>query len=508
MLRHIYKLYSPLQKHIHFKHVKCSELLSFAEQLSNFRQELIEKFDNDGQLLDTYSYLNKIFFKLCGSFLNYSEVIGKDAEKTIIDKLMSSKDSYPSFFDKIVKPLAMSIKQVLETEQNYMTDFLCEHINKNCNRSHKIALITKRALSIEEKELINRRINLPVDINYYTENNFRKSVVMFDEVVFVGTPSYYGSFATNTLKAPHTYFVAYEMFSNKLTQKSFFSDIHQQDIISTIYSNVSIDKEIKNTHRVEISQEDSVKYTIKRVLEEQNEKGENVHNVVKASIVLLENGRFIFVPDDSKIRVLSLNTKRNQVIVNHITLKDLEEDDFIIIRNERDTKLIAEVADYEILREEAEYLRLLQEKWKKRLRYNVMKKGIKRVSEILSNRYGMTTASSQSIRSWCGEECICPTELPLLLQALKYDKNEVDHIYQAMKKIQTAHRDAGRVISRKLMNEITPSICQELQQKGSITFKSSNFNGASFNIDRVVAIDRSKHNVLQSNLMKVYRKDL
>jgi hypothetical protein len=509
LLREVHKLYFPSQKHIHFKHVKCNELLSLAEHLSNFKEELSDKFDNDEQLLETYSYLNRIFFTLCGSFLPYSEVINKNTEKELINKLSSLKASYPDFFDKIGKPLAMSVKQVLETKQNYMTDFLCSHINKSHIRSYKIALITKRALFLEEKDLFNRKINPILNISYYTENSFRKSAIMFDEVIFVGTPNYFGSFAVNTLKAAHTYFISYEMFSNRLIPKSLFPDIHQQDIISTVYLNVSIDKEMKKVNRIEINQEDLVKSAVQKVLAEQNKnEADSVNHAVKASVVLLENDRFLFVSDDSKIRVLSPNTKKNHIIVNQITLKDLEEDDFIIIRNERDTKLIAEVADHEILKEEAEYLRSLQEKWKKRLRYNVMKKGAKRVSEILTNRYGMTTASPQTVRLWCSEESICPTELPVLLQALKYDKNETDHIYQAMKKIQIAHRDAGRIISRKLMNEITADIYEELQQKGSITFESSNFNGASFNIERVVAIDRSKHYVLQSNLMKVYQKDL
>jgi hypothetical protein len=512
LLRDICKLYTNFEKNIYLKSVKCSELFSLAEQLSSFNREIIEKADKDTKLLEIYNYLSGIFFTLCRSFLPYSHVISKNNEKEIIHRLLGIKNNYPYFFDKFGKTLAMSFKEVLETEHNYMTEFLCDHINKHQTRSYKIALVTKRSLSPEEKELLNQKISSILNVTYYTENSFRKSAKVFDEVIFVGSPSYFGSFAVNTLKAYHTYFVFYEMFSDNLKLKSPFlnSDIYQQNIISTINLNVKIHKDVEKTHKIEFNEDYLVKSSIQKVLEEQNTNtSDDVHHLVKATVVLLENDRFLFVSDETKIRVLTPNIKKDRVIVNQITLKDLEEDDFIIIRNERDNSLIAEVADQEILKEEAKYLRALQKKWKKRLRYNVSKKGIMRVSEILTNRYKMTTASPQTVRFWCNEESICPTELPVLLQALKFDENEVILIYQAMKQIQIAHREAGRIISRKLMEEIKPDIFEELQQKGSITFKSSNFNGASFNIERVVAINRSKHyDVLQSNLMKVYHRDL
>src|SRR5699024_1357646 len=155
----------------------------------------------------------------------------------------------------------------------------------------------------------------------------------------------------------------------------------------------------------------------------------------EASIVFLENDRFLFAPQDSKIRVFFPEEKNN--FVKQKNFNEVEEDDYIVIRNESDTKLIAEVAD-QILKSKAKDYRLTQKKWKKRLLYNVEQKGINKVSQILSKKYRLKTASTVSIRNWCNENSISPTELPKLLKALKYTEKEVEEIYRKMKEIRRA----------------------------------------------------------------------
>lgn len=201
-----------------------------------------------------------------------------------------------------------------------------------------------------------------------------------------------------------------------------------------------------------------------------------------------------------KIRVFSPNEKRK--FIKQLNFKDIEEDDYIVIRNERDTKLIAEVADQDVLKANAKKFRLLQNDWKDKLRYNVKQKGIRKVSKILINKYNINTASLASLRSWCNEESICPTELPKILKAIKYDENKIKETYETMKVIQQAHRKAGRIISQKLMSELSNGILKELQEKGFYTFMSKEFNGASFNIERIVSIDSSIHLIAPYNLMK------
>ncbi|MEH7537435.1 hypothetical protein V7167_25220, partial [Bacillus toyonensis] len=89
-----------------------------------------------------------------------------------------------------------------------------------------------------------------------------------------------------------------------------------------------------------------------------------------------------------------------------------------------------------------------------------------------------------------------------ILKALKYEDNRIKETYEIKKKIQQAHIKAGRIISEKVMNELSNDILKELQEKGYYTFMSKELNGVSFNIERIVSIDHSVHLIAPYNLMR------
>lgn len=494
-------LYSLNSSTVLFKHVKSNELIPLATGIEKFKNETHDRYDNDEHLNEIYNFLRKIFFKFTTSFLPYNKVIRKELEQQLLTKFHQVKNSYPELFSNVVIHIAKSFRQVIACENNYLSDFLCEYINNKSEAGLKVAIVTKRAISIDEKLLISNKLKSFLKINYYTENSFRKEINTFDDVIYVGSPNYFGDYVKNTFKGKNITFISYDIFSNSLKPKRIFEDIDKRDVVSTIFEHVSFSTSIEKKENIILEQEQSLETFINKIIKEQQINESNTQeDVVEACIIYLENERFLFAPRDSKIRIFTPHEKSNSI--KQINFKDVEEDDYIIIRNERDTKLIAEVADQDILKSKAKEYRLLQNKWKKRLRFNVKKKGWKKVSYILMKKYHLKTASIASLRSWCNEESICPTELPKLLKALKYNEEDIKVIYSTMKKIQLAHRQAGRIISEKLMNELSSDIFRELQEKGFYTFMSSEFDGASFNIERIVSISKSKHLIAPYNLMK------
>lgn len=494
-------LYSLGEKTVLFKHVESNELLPFANSIEKFRLEIQNRYENDDHLVEVLNLLKKVFFKLASSLLPYNKVINKDTEDQIISKFIQIKKSYPELFTKVVIQIAKSFKEVLESTNNSLYDYLCNYINSRAETGLKVAIVTKRAITIEEKFLIIDGLKSFLKESFFTENSFRKDIETFDEVVFVGNPAYFGEYVKNTFKGKTVAFISYDIFTNSISPNKIFEDIDKKGVYSTIFDNVSFGEPIQKKSNITLEQAELLNTAVSKFLKEQKNTLEvNSQDAVEASIVYLENDRFLFAPKDSKIRVFSPNEKSN--FIKQLNFKDIEEDDFIVIRNDRDTRLIAEVADHDVLKKNAEKYRLLQNEWKDKLRFNVKKKGIRKVSEILINKYNINTASMASLRSWCNEDSICPTELPKILKALKYDEEIIKETYNTMKIIQLAHRKAGRIISDKLMSELSNDILKELQEKGYYTFMSKEFNGASFNIERIVSIDRSRHLIAPYNLMK------
>jgi hypothetical protein len=492
-------LYSLEKSNVLFKHVNSGEMLRFSNHVGEFKLEIQKKYDNDESLIEVLNFLNKIFFKLASSLQPYNQVIDNEMEKAIISKLMLTKKSYPELFNKTLLKAAKSIKDLKEINNNNLFDFICGFINKRAEVGLKVAIVTKRAISHHEKHLVNSSLKPFLKVCYFTENSFRKDFELFDEIIYVGNPFYFGDYVKSTFKGKTITFVSYDIFTNSFQPQNVFEDIDKEGTHSTIYKNVTIGETLPKKSVIEFNHGEVLSTSVSKFLNEQRNEV-NSQETVEACLVQLENDRFLFAPRESKIRVFNPNDKTN--LIKQIKFRDVEEDEYIVIRNERDTKLIAEVADQDVLKKSAKKYRLLQKDWKTKLRSNVKRKGLKRVSDILYNKYNIKTASSASVRSWCNEESICPTELPKILKAIKYDENKIKETYETMKKIQNAHIKAGRIISQKLMSELSQDIYKELQEKGFYTFKSKEFDGASFNIERIVSIDRTRHFIAQYNLMK------
>jgi len=494
-------LYSLRDKVVLFKHVESTELLPFANNIEKFRLEIQTRYENDDHLMEVLNLLKKVFFKIVSSLLPHNQVISKDTDDEVFSKFEQIKESYPELFKKVVITVAKSYKQVVESTKNNLYEYLCNHINSRAEAGLKVAIVSKRAITMEERKLIRNDLKSFLKVSYFTENSFRKDIEIFDEVVYIGNPSYFGEYVKTTFKGKIVTFISYDIFTNSLSPIRIFEDIDNIGVYSTVFDNVSFDNKIQRKSNINIEQEDVLSTAVSKFLEEQKNISEvNSQDAVEASIVYLENERFLFAPKDSKIRIYSPNEKEK--FIKQLNFKEVEEDDYIVIRNDRDTKLIAEVADHEVLKENAEKYRFLQREWKNKLRFHVERNGIRKTSEILLNKYHIGTASRTSLRSWCKEDSICPTELPKILKALKYEDDKIRDTYETMKIIQSAHRKAGRIISDKLMSELSNDILKELQEKGYYTFMSREFNGTSFNIERIVSIDRSRHLIAPYNLMK------
>lgn len=502
MLNKLSLFYNTSQRNVQLKHVHSEELSQLAKTLDTFRNIQEKHYRDDQHIQDVFAMLRGLFYKFCISLLPYDQVMDQGRQADIRKKLAQLKFWYPEFFASAVLPVAVALKNIFEKNKNDLTIELCRLINSQYDSD--IAVVSKRGFTSDEQRALNDNLQQECKITYFSETSFRNSLDFYKDVFFIGTASYYGAWASECIKSDTSYFISYDIFTNRAEIQSIFpKQLSKSKVFSNIGENIKVSNPLIKT--VNINNENlqiTAKEAVQRVLANQTEKDSSNMQPVDASIVYLENEHFIFVSKNSKIRIFTPN--RSGEFVKQISFQDLEEDMFIIIRNERDSKLIAEVADQEVLKKDAHRVRALQEEWKQRLKKLVNQKGLTHASSYLSKSHGMKTASTASIRMWCDEESICPRELPLLLKVLKYTEIEIKEIHQAMKRIKKAHITAGQRISKKLMSELTADISTELLARGRYTFTSTELNGASFNIERVASIDHLKHRVMPYNLMKLF----
>lgn len=487
---------------VSFKHVSNSTLNKLALKINQLRIEIINDYDHDEHLLEVLNIVRKCFFKLISGVNTYDQIITKELEKEVLMNLTKVKASYPDLFKSVVLDIAKLIKVLSETTDNSLQETIINFLNEEKDKTGlKIAVISKSALSTYEKDIVRKKCESSLKIRFFTFSSYRKNLIVFDKVLYIGSPDYFGEVAKRNFNSKCTTFFSYDFFSNQIEPKNILSEIGSKGIISTIFDQVQIESPLKPQKEVFLVEREYKEEAVNELVEKSLSTSDSYQDNIEAKVVMLENNRVIFIPSDAKVRIFSPNSKN--IVVIQKSFAEVEEDDFIVIRNESDSKLIAEVADREVLKGKADSYRKMQHHWKERLRTVVEKKGLKLVSDILQKKYHMKTASHALVKSWCSEESICPTELELLLNALKYKAESIKKISTTMNTIKSAHISAGRIISNKLMSELSVDIDSELQEKGFYTFASKEFNGASFNVERIVSINHTIRTVASSNVMKV-----
>ncbi|MYL54194.1 hypothetical protein GLW08_12685 [Pontibacillus yanchengensis] len=501
--------YEIVNSTVSFRQISNSELKHLGMKINQLRYEIFNTYEHDEHLFEVLNVVKKCFFKLITGLNTYEQIITKDLEGEVLRSLTQVKNSYPELFSSLVLDVGKLIKGLSETKDNSLQESIINYIQEKKEKTGlKVVIVSKSALSEEEKELVKKSIDSSLKLQFLTFSSFRKSLVVFDEVIYIGNPDYFGETAKRNFKSSNITFFSYDFFSNKIIPRNILDEIDSQGVFSTLYDHVSFEKTLEFKEEISLVEREYKEEAVNQLIERSVNGSDKGQENVETKVVTLENNRIIFIPTDAKVRVFSPNVK-NKVVVQKSFI-DVEEDDFIVIRNESDTKLIAEVADREILRENAIKFRHRQKHWKKRLRSNVDKKGLKGVSDILFKKYKMKTSYPASVRFWCSDDSICPTEIKLLLKALKYNQEEVQKISDTMNVIKRAHISAGSIISKKLMfelSELSNEIHTELQEKGYYTFRSHEFDGASFNIERVVSIDNTIRTVPSTNIMRVMSLD-
>jgi len=494
-------LYSVEGVSVRFHHVDGSLLRPFADLIEAYRIELQKTYENNESLLELYNLYRRLFWRLLSSFSPYKTIISEDIQQQIFRQCHRIRESYPAFFEKYVLPLLKEMKTLLEIDDNELKSFVCEHINSIAEIGHRIAIVTKRAIPIEEKSVLHYTLRDIFKVSYYTENSFRNAIDTYHFIFIIGNPSYFSDAVKTIFKSKNVTFISYDFFENAIYPKKVFKELSDKDSFSTVYKEITVNKTLEQRKKLTIDQKEEASIFINEFIKSQGQKKVQNHELISASIFHLENNRFLFAPKESKIRIYNPYSKKH--IVEQASSSDVKDDDYIIIRNDRDISLIADVADRYILKENAKSYRNMQHRWKKKLRKNVEIKGFNTVSKILTDRYAIKTASVASVRNWCDDDSICPIELDKILKAFKYSAIEIKEVCRAMKVTQSAHREAGRIISKKLMSELSDHSLKNLEENGYYTFESTEFDGASFNIERVVSIDTSEYLIAHHNLMKI-----
>ncbi|MGK9430140.1 DISARM anti-phage system protein DrmE domain-containing protein [Bacillus atrophaeus] len=489
------KFYSSPVK-VEFILVKEDYIGQLIQALKDLKYEVKNYYEHDQLLLEETETFIQACRRVVGTINKYSTYFRENNELIVKYFTLTKRRIYADLFKNNIEPIVDLIKTLRKKQNNAYVETLLKLVTEKHLSSVNTYILTKEKPSDELIEVNGLKYKL------MTDKEFIDLGIFADAVIFLGTPGYFDSKFSTVFYGKQTIFMGYSCFAIRLGKKKSFSNlINSNHLINTIYKDVNIDKgfsgldfketfvkgRIKKSEEYLINQFESITHT-------------SLGEKVEVKLATISNDNYIFLPIRQKVNVID----RDSLKISQEAIKDLSAGDLLIFRDHNASSLIREEAD-NIMGVNAERHRESLEKWKRRLRHNVKRKGIDRVSKILRRSYKISVATENNIKNWMSNDSIRPSCLDELLQALKFDQEVINEILSAASEIRSAHISAGHHISRSLMNELDRDLENVVNENGFYMIESKEFKGACFNIEEIKNISNEIYFIPENEILKIIK---
>ncbi|WP_214772076.1 hypothetical protein [Exiguobacterium sp. s39] len=489
------KLYSS-KVEVEFIKIQEEQIETLMKGLSELKKEIIIYYENDYHLIEETEKIMGVFRKILGTEKMYSSYLKENNEVIVNYFSFMKQKKYTDLFKNKIVPIITSLKIIRKNESNSYIKTLEKMVKEKKFDLDSTYVLIKHKL---ESGFLNIDKNYIKTIN---ANEFLKKGIFVENIIFLGTPNYFDEKFSKVFYAENIYFLGYSCFENRIKLKNTFPDlINENEIINTTYENVTFNNNFSGGI-FEGSGNLNIQKDISSIINNISEKKYNSnHKRIETKLVTVSNGNYIFLPLIHDVNIID----REILKVINISVNNLQNKDLLVFRNQNAIKLVQEVAD-KIIGDRASEYRNKLEKWKKRLRYNVKKKGLSKVSSIFISKYNILIAKENNIKNWMNDYSIKPSCLEELLFALKFDSKDRSEILKAAEIIVGAHISAGRHISQSLIESIDENLESIIDENGYYIFKSKEFEGASFNVEEIKSISSNNYFISEENILKIIKR--
>lgn len=395
-----------------------------------------------------------------------------------------------------------------------------EIINKLKNDKIKNPLREKLIDIIKEnkEETIAVVANFP-DLNFKEEYNqvaYLKPVelvrknLLYDVVIFIGTPYLYEKFDTLFLGKEIIY-LSYSFYNNKLLKRRFINSNSKE--ASTIYENLNIIENDKNPKDIyeETTVSEIEKMSINRWIEENKYEKSNKTNdnedLVSSKIIQLENHKHYVVFPDTTLKVLKIqrsNTGEATFYIRNSKLKNINKKDWIILKKDTEEEYLIkrskEIYGESFYDSQMELIKGYKRKLKEKKRqFGSYEKLLENL-----NKNKIRANSTMVIKNWV-KDTIRPRNLEAILKYLRYSQEESIKIIAAADFINKSHVKVGMEMGKRLTNYLkkldVPTLEEAMLTEGEYEFNLDNIG--TFKVESVKNILDEEMKVNRNKLYKI-----
>jgi hypothetical protein len=380
-----------------------------------------------------------------------------------------------------------------KTNKSLLLSALLEELvqHKQEGRASVVVVCQSRLVADAEKSLIASGFH---DVEV-TSPPFLRGDVSFDNMMVIGPTRWYPNFVFSAPRAEDILVLKYSWIRDHWKHQAVFAGSVKQNRSKLMQSeidepldNMSVDADILMPPAFDFQQ-------IQKQMADANREHNEV-DYVPARLFLLEEGWVVPFSADDTSSTLVIDLKDAVSPVRKLKVNEIEPGIFVLLRTSGGGDFIVPVAD-QIMEESGKKAREHQRKWKSLLRSKVAENGYDTVAEALRT-FGSTRANYINIRNWISDRNI-KTEFRndfdaiLSLLDLKQDR---DLYWNLMVQIDHAHRRAGHIIGKMLLNKVRDSDLRALKRTGKMDFELDTENQISITAFQVKDISPDKVKVM------------
>jgi hypothetical protein len=223
-----------------------------------------------------------------------------------------------------------------------------------------------------------------------------------------------------------------------------------------------------------------------------------------ARLCHLSGNRAVFVPADDGATSLIIDTSETgRASVRRVPTDELEGGYYLLLRTSGGGDFIAPLAD-RILGDLAAKRRSQQAEWKERL----ISKASERFGSLgrreLSSRVSVELRSQQvsqprpaNVHYWMSAKCISPRKLEDFEAIMTFAglDERTQELWAAMDEIDRAHKRAGFLIRRMLLQKIADTSLEPLERDGEMVFDLGDQDGGTLSAFQITGIQEEKFEV-------------
>jgi len=500
----------------------------FSHSLSEL-ERTIGDIEND-PFKTFFRILRSYRFRVCAAPLKFNHPALIIPEKLdSLAKLAIEIASIEEYAGQMVREIVEKVKEIYSSCENPKGEYL-EKLLSDCKERRTGLLMKDTSLSRHVLEILSHHPYLkgiePVRVHELRGGNF------FDRLIIIGPVLWYPQHVFDAPRARLIDIIQYDWIKHPNSFKpSFLNSLSGLDKSCRIYHVRGKDYE-RSEEKTDVSSMGNAPRSPETLVEpaellpsidwreianSYRKTGSDegaVQEQIEARLFGLAGGGYVFLEDseNSQAIIIDLENPENEkveteVSVRRISVPEIEEGMFILLRTEGGGDYILPLAD-KILGKEAAKARQMQSLWKNELRHILDSLGFDKTIRALKAR-GSERANETNIRNWVSSRTIRPNDykdFEAIMDLTGLRETTLEH-WNYAKAIYAAHRKAGHYIRKMLLKEVLRSNFEELEKTDKMDFELDEGSGGKLTAFRVEQVSPETFTVPLSKLGHFFEQE-